>query len=247
MGFNDIVDSVRGGATNLFQGKRSSSEPVQLPNLYTPEQGREFGDKAASMATSMIPADVMSVLLDSVKRSPATVTPIASGPNPFMDILLSIVNGKTGMSDAERNLVANLQSTVSGRYNALGIGDSGKATTEIAAAAAPALVEFQKNRADQAIRGGTLSEAERAAKTGEALSAEQINTARSKIMDENLINVFNALLKSGAISIQSLLELARLGAPQFGELAQGGLPSAASGIKDITEAGANIGAMSGGG
>lgn len=235
---NKIGSKINDAGINFFQGRPSSSGPVQIPNLYTPEQGQAFGDKAASIASSPLPPEVIAALLKSLS---SPVTAPASEPNTFLSQLGSEINSApTATSQAEKDLVANLTSQASGRFNALGIGDSGSAATGVAAAAAPALVDLKRARLASILSGGQLTETARSNKANESLKANELNLA-------NLANVFTAFLKNSGLSLDTFLKLASLGTPQFGTSQSGGLQSGAAGFqqfgagtKDFIDAGATV-------
>ena len=223
--FKDI-----GGLFGLDLGDkpgRSQSGSQRIESLFTDEQGRGFAGRADVLAGQRTQNPFLSQLQGQFRqKSPfqGALNERVLNPreNPFGQTLQdALLNPQFGgqRSEAEQNLISQLQSGRQGQFNALGIGQSPAAQTSIAAAAAPALLGFRQDRLNNLFRGSQnfASEDQRGISNlfgGQA----QFGLDQSRTL-QNLLGASGQFgqqdITQRGMNIETLMQLAQFGEPRY--------------------------------
>jgi hypothetical protein len=198
-------DVVTGGLGNkgirgaLFGsgGKQSFQE---VPGVISRKRGGELAELGAAEAGRGVNPTLQGLLEQNLMNRPTS---------PYQSALDSaLVNPAQfgGLSESENNLVDQAYSGRQAQFNALGIGSSPLAQSAIAAAGAGPLAQLRQQRVENLMTG-----------------QGQFDTRTSEFM-KNLLESLKQSLALRGQTLESYLNLARLGQPQTAQTGTGASP-----------------------
>lgn len=199
-GFGSAMDFISDTPESADQQSTNTSTSLLLDNLFSQEQGQNFGNQAAGLAQQGLNPGLLGQLSNLHGQTP---------DNPFASQLQSSLLNPNfgGLSASQQSIVDQAMSGRQAQFNNLGIGSSPAAQTAIAAAAAGPLAQFQLQQ-NQQLQGASDS----AQQFGLQEQGQDINSILAQL---------GLGLQSQSQGANTLLSLAGLGAPQIGQHSEG--------------------------
>ena len=204
------------GLADFLGGKPSSLKSVEIPGLFSKEQGREFIQSAVGETRQPLRFDEILRQRFEERRQ----------PSPFRErVTESLLSPEFGqdLSSSEQALIDQIFAQRQGTFNALGIGSAPGSQAAIAAAAAPTLVGLRQQE------------------IGNLLGAEQQFSQTDLADIDRILGAQSVGLGSRQLDISTLLQAGKLGQTRLGTEQKGptkGFLELAEGTLDLASRGA---------
>lgn len=217
---------------NTLFGSPPRSGPVEIPGVISRRRGGEFAEQAGSLTAQPISQTLQQLLESNLMRRPQSpyqgairnrlLTPDAG---PYQGALQNeLVNPAQfgGLSESENNLVNQAYSGRQAQFNNLGIGSSPLAQSAIAAAGAPTLASLRQQRVADLMQGQGLYQQQQQSQAQNLLTGQgQFDSQQAQFMQQLQAALQQGLATRGQ-TLESYLNLARLGQPQVASQTSGG-------------------------